>query len=112
MLAHNFQARIFPEHRKCRKAQDRVVVWESVVERDPEVIFAAWCGMKVNVEEIRSRSRAAEITAVREGRIYEIPSSLILQPGPAALTEGVGQLHGFLADVAHEDSPTRVRTSI
>jgi iron complex transport system substrate-binding protein len=92
---------IFPEHRKCGKAQDRIVQWDSVVERNPEVIFASWCGMKVNMEEIRSRPRADEIVAVREGRIYEIPSSLILQPGPAALTEGVGQLHRFLAEAAH-----------
>ncbi|WP_348263610.1 cobalamin-binding protein [Telmatobacter sp. DSM 110680] len=94
---------IFPEHRKCRKAQDRVVEWESVIERNPEVIFASWCGMKVNMEEIRSRPRADEIIAVREGRIYEIPSSLILQPGPAALTDGVAQLHGFLVEVAGKD---------
>lgn len=94
---------IFPEHRKCRKAQDRVVAWESVVERNPEVIFASWCGMKVNVGEITSRPRAEEITAVREGRIYEIPSSLILQPGPAALTEGVERLHTLLVQVVHGD---------
>jgi iron complex transport system substrate-binding protein len=91
---------ICPEFRKCRKARDRVVEWKSVVERNPDVIFASWCGMKVNVEEIRSRPQANEITAVRLGRIYEIPSSLILQPGPAALTEGVGQLHALLAKVA------------
>ncbi len=91
---------IFPGLRNCRKAEGRVVKWESVVGQNPDVIFASWCGMKVNVEEIRSRPRANEITAVRLGRIYEIPSSLILQPGPAALTEGVGQLHALLAKVA------------
>jgi len=95
---------IFPECRKCMKAQDRVVAWESVVEHNPEVIFASWCGMKVNAEEIRSRPRASEIIAVREGRIYEIPSSLILQPGPAALTEGVERLHVLLAEVARRDT--------
>jgi iron complex transport system substrate-binding protein len=56
--------------------------------------------MKVNVEEIASRPRALEIAAVRLGQIYEIPSSLILQPGPAALTEGVGRMHALLAQVA------------
>jgi iron complex transport system substrate-binding protein len=95
---------ICPELRKCRKAQDRVVEWESVVERNPDVIFASWCGMKVNVEEIRSRPRANEIGAVHEGRIYEIPSSLILQPGPAALTEGVAQLHSVLSHVVNTDT--------
>ncbi len=94
---------IFPELLQCRKAQDRVVTWESVVERNPDVIFASWCGMKVKVEQITSRPRAGEITAVRRGQIFEIPSSLILQPGPAALTEGVKQLHSLLSQVVNRD---------
>ena len=93
---------IFPELRKCRKAKDRVVRWDAVVERNPDVIFASWCGMKVNVEEITSRPRANEITAVRKGQIFEIPSSLILQPGPAALTDGVDRLHALLAKVVNQ----------
>jgi len=92
---------VFPELRSCRKARDRVVPWESVVKADPHVIFASWCGMKVKQEEITSRPHANEIHAVRYRQIYEIPSSLILQPGPAALTEGVGQLHAILAQVAN-----------
>jgi iron complex transport system substrate-binding protein len=95
---------ICPELRKCRKAQERVVKWESVAERNPDVIFASWCGMKVNIEAIKSRPRANEITAVRLGRIYEIPSSLILQPGPAALTEGVSQLHALLSQITRGDA--------
>jgi iron complex transport system substrate-binding protein len=91
---------IFPELRSCRKAHDRVVAWEAVVERNPDVIFASWCGMKVNFDEIRSRPHAGQIQAVRLGQIFEIPSSLILQPGPAALTEGVSQLHALLSQVA------------
>jgi iron complex transport system substrate-binding protein len=88
---------IFPEFRKQRKAKDRVVQWESVVQRNPDVIFASWCGKKVNVEEIQSRPGASQISAVRLGQVYEIPSSLILQPGPAALTEGIGRLHAMLS---------------
>jgi len=98
---------IFPEYRKCSKAQDRVVEWETIVERNPEVFFASWCGMKVNVEEIRSRPRANEIVAVRNDRIYEIPSSLILQPGPAALSDGVAMLQDIIAKVAHGDTGSR-----
>jgi iron complex transport system substrate-binding protein len=91
---------IFPDLRKCKKAKDRVVDWQQVVERNPDVIFASWCGMKVDVQEITSRPGANEIAAVRHGQVYEIPSSLILQPGPAALTEGVRALHQTLARVA------------
>ena len=98
---------IFPELRSCRKAKDRVVSWESVIEQNPDVIFASWCGMKVKPEEITSRPNADKITAVRLGQIYEIPSSLILQPGPAALTEGVRMLHAILEQVAHSLATTR-----
>ena len=93
---------IFPELRACRKAQDRVVSWDTVVERNPDVIFASWCGMKVNFDEIRSRTGADRIAAIRQDQIFEIPSSLILQPGPAALTEGVSQLHALLTQIANK----------
>lgn len=90
---------IFPELRNKRKAKERVVSWESVVERNPEVIFASWCGMKVNFDQITSRPQADQIAAIQQRRLYEIPSSLILQPGPAALTEGVRLLHSHLTQL-------------
>lgn len=92
---------VFPELRTQRKAKDRIVSWQAVVDRNPDVIFASWCGMKVNKEEILTRSGADQITAIRTGQIHEIPSSLILQPGPAALTEGVRMLHEVLSQVTH-----------
>lgn len=91
---------IFPELRSCRKAMDRVVSWDSVIERNPDLIIASWCGMKVNPEEIKSRPGADKIAAVRLDRIFEIPSSMILQPGPAALTVGVRRLHLILNQIA------------
>lgn len=91
---------IFPELCRCGKAKDRVVSWESVAERNPDVIFASWCGMKFNHQEMIARPGADQITAIRLNQIYEIPSSLILQPGPAALTEGVQRLHAILSRVA------------
>lgn len=92
---------VFPELRANRKARDRVVTWEAVIERNPDVILASWCGMKVKKEEIIARPGADQITAIRTGQIYEIPSSLILQPGPAALTEGVRIIHKILASAAN-----------
>jgi iron complex transport system substrate-binding protein len=91
---------IFPELAACGKAQDRVVDPAVVVSRDPEVILASWCGMKVNKTLIRSRSGWSSTSAVRNGHIYEIKSTYILQPGPASLTEGVRQIHAILAHVA------------
>ncbi|MGZ4789681.1 MAG: ABC transporter substrate-binding protein [Terriglobales bacterium] len=95
---------IFPELRTRRKAKDRVVLWDSVVDRNPDVIFASWCGMKVKAEEIASRPGADQVAAIRASHIHEIPSSLILQPGPAALTEGVRLLHAILSQVAYGTS--------
>jgi iron complex transport system substrate-binding protein len=90
----------FPELRKCGKAQDRVVNTAAVVARDPEVIFASWCGMQVKPDVIRSRPGWSNIAAVRNNHIYEVPSMLILQPGPAALTDGVAFIHDILARIA------------
>lgn len=88
---------IFPELRKCHKSRDRSIAPAAVLARNPEVILASWCGMKVNKQEIRSRPGWSSIDAVQNDLIYEIQSSLILQPGPAALTEGVRQIHALLA---------------
>lgn len=88
---------IFPELRKRSASRDRVVDFATVVERNPEVILASWCGKKADKQKICSRPGWSEITAVQRKLIYEIRSSDILQPGPAALTEGVRQIHAILA---------------
>lgn len=90
---------VFPELRSRGKARDRVIEADEVVRRDPEVIFASWCGMKVKTGDIAARPAWNAISAVRNSHIYEIPSTIILQPGPAALTEGVRMLHARLAEV-------------
>jgi iron complex transport system substrate-binding protein len=92
---------VFPELRSCRKAKERVISWESVVERNPDVIFASWCGMKVDFDKITTRPNARSIAAIDRGHVYEIPSSLILQPGPAAVTEGVQRMHAILDRAVH-----------
>jgi iron complex transport system substrate-binding protein len=89
-------APIFPELAGAALAKDRIVDPAEVARRDPEVIFASWCGKKVRKERIRSRPGWQDVRAVRDDRIYEIKSTFILQPGPASLTEGVRQLHDVL----------------
>ncbi len=88
---------IYPEFRECQAAKDRIVDPADVVTRDPEVVIGSWCGRAVKKNWIREREGWNSIKAVREGQLYEIKSALILQPGPAALTEGVRQLHAILA---------------
>lgn len=87
---------IFPERRTAGLAKDRIVDPADVVARDPEVILASWCGKRVQPTRIAARPGWAGITAVRHGRIHEITSSLILQPGPAALTDGVSAIAAAL----------------
>jgi iron complex transport system substrate-binding protein len=90
---------IFPELAGARLARERIVDPAEVARRDPQVVFASWCGKRVNRNRIRSRSGWAEVSAIRHDRIYEIKSTYILQPGPASLTEGIRRLYGVLEGV-------------
>jgi iron complex transport system substrate-binding protein len=88
---------IFPHLASAGLARNRIVPAEAVIAGAPDVIVASWCGKRVRLDAIRSRPGWDVIPAVRHGRIHEIKSAVILQPGPAALTEGVQQLHAILA---------------
>ena len=80
---------VFAELRTRQAAKDRIVAPEAVVAAAPDLILASWCGKKVVRETIAARPGWDAIPAVRAGRIVEIKSPLILQPGPAALTDGL-----------------------
>jgi iron complex transport system substrate-binding protein len=84
---------IFPELRDAKLGKDRIVDSAEIVRRSPDVVVASWCGKAVRPERIRSRAGWDAVPAVRLGHVYEIKSPLILQPGPAALTDGLHQLH-------------------
>jgi iron complex transport system substrate-binding protein len=88
---------IFPELAAAALARDRIVDPAEVARRDPDLIFASWCGKKMKKAAIVSRPGWDQVRAVRDDRIFEIKSTYILQPGPASLTEGVRQLHAILA---------------
>lgn len=87
---------IFPELRDARLAKDRIVDSAEVARRNPDVIFASWCGKRMKKSTITGREGWDTVGAVRHDRIFEIKSTYILQPGPASLTEGVRQLHAIL----------------
>ena len=87
---------IFPELREKALGKDRIVDPARVVERNPGVIVASWCGKAVKKRTIVERPGWDRIDAVRHDRIHEIKSTYILQPGPASLTDGVRQLHAIL----------------
>jgi iron complex transport system substrate-binding protein len=92
-------APVFPELAEAALGRDRIVDAGDILRRDPEVIFASWCGKKMKKATIAGRPGWDAMTAVREDRIFEIKSTYILQPGPASLTDGVRQLHALLAHV-------------
>jgi len=95
---------ILPELRSRKSAKERIVPPETVRDLAPDVILASWCGKKVDIERIKSRPGWDAIPAVRNNRIVEIKSPLILQPGPAALTDG---LDAIVAALWAKPSPPR-----
>jgi iron complex transport system substrate-binding protein len=78
-----------PKLRLQQAAKDRIIAPDVVRETAPDVILASWCGKKVVPDRIRQRPGWSDIPAVKNNRIVEIKSTLILQPGPAALTDGL-----------------------
>ena len=88
---------VFPELRHARLAANRVITSDRVIAAAPDVIIGSWCGKPVRKEKIAAREGWAQIPAVRDGHIYEVKSTYILQPGPASLTEGVSQIYNVLA---------------
>ncbi|MEM6588106.1 MAG: cobalamin-binding protein [Pseudomonadota bacterium] len=88
---------VFPGHAAKAAAMDRIVTSDQVIAGKPDVILASWCGKKVRPEKISARPGWDAIPAVAHGRITEIKSPLILQPGPAALTDGLDAIIAALA---------------
>ena len=95
---------IFPELRDAKLGRERIVAPDEVARRQPEIIVASWCGKAVRTSAIAGRPGWCDIGAVRAGHIYEIKSAYILQPGPAALTEGIRQLHQIIGGVVTSES--------
>jgi len=88
------------ESRAQQGAKGRVYEPAEIARRNPEVVIASWCGRKVSGEKIRARPGWSAVQAVIDDQLYEVKSSYILQPGPAALTDGVDQLAQIIAAVA------------
>ncbi|MBM7113799.1 cobalamin-binding protein [Archangium primigenium] len=91
------------ESRLRQDAQGRIFAPEEVARRDPEGVIASWCGRKARREKIAARPGWERVTAVVEDQLYEVKSSLILQPGPAALSDGVAQLARIVAAIARRE---------
>lgn len=89
---------VFPELAAQPMGRDRIIADPlEVVRRAPDLIVGSWCGKKFRPERVAARPGWQDVPAVRDGALHEIKSCDILQPGPAALTDGVEQLHRLMA---------------
>jgi iron complex transport system substrate-binding protein len=89
---------IFAELARGKSATERIVSAEQVRARAPDIIIGSWCGKKFNTAKVAARPGFEAIPAVRNQRLHEIKSTLILQPGPAALTDGLHALERAIWD--------------
>ena len=95
----------FPEYRSASLAKDRIIADpDEVVRRAPDVIIGSWCGRKFRPERVAAREGWGKIPAVARGHVHEVKSALILQPGPAALTDGVKAIQRIISGWA-DSSP-------
>lgn len=99
---------VFPERAQASLGRDRIVAdGAEVIAAAPDIVIGSWCGKKFRAERVASRPGWDAIPAVRDGALHEVKSPLILQPGPAALTDGLAALHRIIAGWAA--SPGRGR---
>src|SRR4030095_12632293 len=88
---------VFAELAHRKNAKDRIVAAETVVAAQPDIILGSWCGKKFVPAKVSARPGFANVPAVRGGWLREIKSPLILQPGPAALTDGLDAMSAIVA---------------
>jgi iron complex transport system substrate-binding protein len=98
---------VFPALSARKNAKERIVSGEELIAANPDIIVGSWCGKKFVPAKVAVRPGFAEIAAVRDGFLREIKSPLILQPGPAALTDGLEALAGIIEEWAAVRSARR-----
>ncbi len=90
---------IFPELAQCPDGKSRIIADpEEVIRRQPDIIIGSWCGKKFRPEKVAARPGWSEIPAVKNNALYEIKSAEILQPGPAALSDGLSRLCALIGN--------------
>jgi iron complex transport system substrate-binding protein len=96
---------VFPELSAEPLAKARILAsGDPVVARAPDIVLGSWCGKKFRPEKVAARPGWGAIPAVRDGELHEIKSPLILQPGPAALTDGVRRIAGIIREWSQKQS--------
>ena len=94
----------FPELAAQSLGKQRIIAdGNEIVRRNPDIIIGSWCGKKFRPENVAARAGWQDVNAVKHQQLFEIKSADILQPGPAALTDGVAQLHRIVMDWSRHD---------
>ena len=93
---------VFAARAHGKSAKERFVTADEIIAAAPDIIIGSWCGKKFRPEKVAARSGFDGVPAVQRGALYEIKAPLILQPGPAALTDGLAALHRIIADVRRD----------
>jgi iron complex transport system substrate-binding protein len=91
---------VFADLAAQKSAKDRIVSPAAVIAAAPDIIIGSWCGKKFVPARVAARPGFADIPAVRDGFLREVRSPLILQPGPAALTDGLAALEKIIGEWA------------
>ena len=97
---------VFADRAAGKSAKERIVTAAEIIARRPDIIIGSWCGKKFRPEKVAARPGFEHIPAVRNGALYEIKSPLILQPGPATLTDGLNALQGIIERTAQKIAAT------
>ena len=95
---------VFPQLAARKNAKDRIVSGADVIAARPDIIIGSWCGKKFAPAKVAARPGFAAIPAVASGFLREVKSALILQPGPAALTDGLDALSAIIAEWAEKQA--------
>jgi iron complex transport system substrate-binding protein len=95
---------IFPELARESLGKNRIIAdGGEIVRRNPDIVIGSWCGKKFRPEKVAARAGWQDVAAVKTGQLFEIKSADILQPGPAALTDGVAQMHRIVTNWMRQD---------
>ncbi len=96
---------VFPQLAARKNAKDRIVSADDVIAAQPDIVIGSWCGKKFVPAKVAARPGFAKVPAVATGWLREVKSALILQPGPAALTDGLDALAAIIAEWAESVAP-------
>ena len=100
----------FPELNDKSLGKDRILDPDLVIKRNPDIIIGSWCGKKFKPEKVRARKGWEAINAIKNDQLYEIKSEIILQPGPACLTDGIKEIQSIFRKFHFPETTKQFRT--